>query len=164
MRVLGHAWSVANAPSGTLPKTVVRTSRTVVTQTALALAEAGLRVTLGQPPLEAVRDIGVDFWAGLSFDPGSTGPARDAGRRRLRAGDRPGSRRVRGRLRPAGVRAGAGAGAASGPDFVSFAVSASGRRPADLLLTAPQAETFSASRRSAGGGAHRGLVPSATPA
>ena len=41
MRVLGHAWSVANAPSGTLPKGVVRTDRTVVTQKALALAEAG---------------------------------------------------------------------------------------------------------------------------
>ncbi|HSF38175.1 MAG TPA: hypothetical protein VLT87_00195, partial [Thermoanaerobaculia bacterium] len=43
MRVLGQAWSVANAPAGTLPLGIVRTSKTVVTQKALALAEAGLR-------------------------------------------------------------------------------------------------------------------------
>ena len=71
MRVLGQAWSVANAPSGTLPSSVVRTTRTVVTQKALALAEAGLRVRLGQDPADAVRDLLYDFWAGEPApDPG----------------------------------------------------------------------------------------------
>ncbi|MFP5246820.1 MAG: hypothetical protein ACLGH0_09005, partial [Thermoanaerobaculia bacterium] len=62
MRVLGQAWSIANAPSGTLPKDVIRTSRSVVTQKALALAEAGLRVSLGQPAPDAVRDLLFDFY------------------------------------------------------------------------------------------------------
>ena len=57
MRVLGQAWSIANAPAGTLPATVIRTSKTVVTQKALALAEAGLRVQLGEPLDDALRDL-----------------------------------------------------------------------------------------------------------
>ena len=64
MRVLGQAWSVANAPAGTLPIGVVRTSKTVVTQKALALAEAGLRQELGQPVADALRDLVTDFWGG----------------------------------------------------------------------------------------------------
>jgi hypothetical protein len=75
MRVLGQGWSVANAPSGTLPAGVVRTSKTVVTQKALALAEAGLRQSLGQPPSDAMRDLATDFWGGSGsldslIDPG----------------------------------------------------------------------------------------------
>ena len=71
MRVLGQAWSVANAPSGTLPRGVVRTDRSVVTAKALALAEAGLRVTLGQAEVDAVRDLAYDFWSGTPApDPG----------------------------------------------------------------------------------------------
>ncbi len=71
MRVLGQAWSVANAPNGTLPQGVTRTTRTVVTQKALALAEAGLRVRLGEAPAEAVRDLLYDFWSGdPAPDPG----------------------------------------------------------------------------------------------
>ena len=62
MRVLGQAWSIANAPSGTLPKDVIRTSRGIVTQKALALAEAGLRVSLGQPDADAIRDLLFDFY------------------------------------------------------------------------------------------------------
>ncbi len=70
MRVLGQGWSVANAPAGTLPAGVVRTSRTVVTQKALALAEAGLRQGLGQPAGDALRDLVTDFWGGSPLDPG----------------------------------------------------------------------------------------------
>src|SRR5262249_45614238 len=62
MRVLGQAWSIANAPAGTLPRDVIRTSRTVVTLKALALAEAGLRVSLRQPKRAALRDVAFDFW------------------------------------------------------------------------------------------------------
>ena len=70
MRVLGQAWSIANAPTGTLPRDVVRTNRTVVTQKALALAEAGLRVSLGQQTIDALRDVAFDFWGGQPLDPG----------------------------------------------------------------------------------------------
>jgi hypothetical protein len=139
MRVLGHAWSVANAPSGTLPKDVVRTDRTVVTQKALALAEAGLRVTLGQPALEAVRDIGYDFWSGTpSFDPGF-----DQVLRTTRAGLSLAQAIGRTLAAPA-----AASGPleyereraqvlASGPDFVSFAVAGAsgGRPPAEVILS-----------------------------
>ena len=70
MRVLGAAWSVANAPAGTLPSGVIRTSRTVVTQKALALAEAGLRVSLGQQLSDAMRDLVEDFYGGTPLDLG----------------------------------------------------------------------------------------------
>jgi hypothetical protein len=68
MRVLGQAWSVATAP--TLPAGVIPTSTTVVTQKALALAEAGLRQTLGESLDNAVRDLVPDFWGGTPVDPG----------------------------------------------------------------------------------------------
>src|SRR5262249_28109479 len=64
MRVLGQAWSIANAPVGSLPPSIIRTSKTGVTHKALALAEAGLRVNLGQPLGDAIRDFGLDFYGG----------------------------------------------------------------------------------------------------
>jgi Bacterial Ig-like domain/Carboxypeptidase regulatory-like domain len=70
MRVLGQAWSVANAPPGTLPAGVIPTSTAVVTQKALALSEAGLRQTLGEPLNNALRDLAPDFWGGSPVDPG----------------------------------------------------------------------------------------------
>jgi len=70
MRVLGQAWSVANAPAGTLPVGVTRVSGQVAVKKALALAEAGLRVTLGQTSDAAVRDLLYDFYAGTPVDPG----------------------------------------------------------------------------------------------
>ena len=70
MRVLGQAWSVANAPSGTLPPGVIRVSGQVVVKKALALAESGLRVTLGQSSDAAVRDLLYDFFSGAPVDPG----------------------------------------------------------------------------------------------
>ncbi|MGH2689552.1 MAG: hypothetical protein ACRDKW_12190, partial [Actinomycetota bacterium] len=62
MRVLGHAWSVANASPGTLPRGVTRTSPAVVTQKALALAEAGLRLSLGEAQDDALRDLVFDLF------------------------------------------------------------------------------------------------------
>ena len=70
MRVLGQAWSVANAPPGTLPAGVIPTSTAVVTQKALALSEAGLRQALGEPLNNALRDLAPDFWGGTPVDPG----------------------------------------------------------------------------------------------
>ncbi len=70
MRVLGQAWSVATAPPGTLPASVIPTTTAVVTQKALALSEAGLRITLGEPQANAIRDLAPDFWGGSPVDPG----------------------------------------------------------------------------------------------
>ncbi|HKF22304.1 MAG TPA: carboxypeptidase regulatory-like domain-containing protein [Candidatus Angelobacter sp.] len=70
MRVLGEGWSIANAPTGTLPPNVIRTSKAVVTQKALALAEAGLRVQLGESLDAALRDLLADFYGGNPLDPG----------------------------------------------------------------------------------------------
>ncbi|HKY34350.1 MAG TPA: carboxypeptidase regulatory-like domain-containing protein [Polyangiaceae bacterium] len=70
MRVLGQAWSIANAPTGTLPANVLRITRAAVTTKALALAEAGLRVRFGQPDDAAVRDLAFDFYGGATLDAG----------------------------------------------------------------------------------------------
>lgn len=70
MRVLGQAWSVANAPPGTLPANVIPTTTAVVTQKALALSEAGLRQALGETLPNALRDLVPDFWGGSPVDPG----------------------------------------------------------------------------------------------
>lgn len=70
MRVLGQAWSVANAPPGTLPAGVIPTTTAVVTQKALELSEAGLRQTLGEPQANALRDLAPDWWGGTPVDPG----------------------------------------------------------------------------------------------
>lgn len=64
MRVLGQAWSVATAPPGTLPVAVIPTTTAAVTQKALAFSEAGLRVTLGEPLNNAIRDLMPDWWGG----------------------------------------------------------------------------------------------------
>jgi hypothetical protein len=132
MRVLGQAWSVANAPTGTLPRDVVRTSRSVVTQKALALAEAGLRVSLGQKKIDALRDVAFDFWGGQPLDPGFDQLLRttEAGRELRRAigvalaedPDFPGPLELESALAEV---------AASGPDFASFAVT--GGDPASPL-------------------------------
>jgi hypothetical protein len=70
MRVLGQAWSVATAAPGTLPASVIPTTRTVVTQKALDLSEAGLRQSLGEPLSNALRDLGTDFFGPSLIDPG----------------------------------------------------------------------------------------------
>ena len=125
MRVLGQAWSVANSPSGTLPQGVIRTSRQVVTQKALALAEAGLRVSLGQPQTDAVRDLLFDFYGGSPVDAGFDQLLRttNAGTELARAIGRA--------LEPAALVAGGATPyerqtariAASGNDFLTFALS-----------------------------------------
>jgi len=59
MRVLGQAWSAATATS--LPPGVERPSTEAVFRKGLSVAEAGLRVELGQPMAEALRDLLVDL-------------------------------------------------------------------------------------------------------
>jgi alpha-tubulin suppressor-like RCC1 family protein len=70
MRVLGQAWSIANTPPNAMPAGVVRISKAVVTTKALALAEAGLRIRLGQPAATAIRDLLPDFYGPTPVDRG----------------------------------------------------------------------------------------------
>ena len=81
MRVLGQAWSAANAT--TLPPGVERPNTQAVFKKGLSVAEAGLRVELGQPLPDALRDLLLDLHgdARPRLRPGA---ARDEGRPRPR--------------------------------------------------------------------------------
>ncbi len=70
MRVLGQAWSIAKAPSGTLAPGIQRIRTSVVIEKALLLAEAGLRVQLGENHDSAVRGLLFDFYGGSPPDQG----------------------------------------------------------------------------------------------
>lgn len=140
MRVLGQAWSIANAPSGTLPKEVTRTSRGIVTQKALALAEAGLRVSLGQPTDDAIRDLLFDFYGA------NENTAVDAGFDQLLRTTNAGTdlaRAIGNALKtPADLAGGAAAYerrvssvAASGANFVAFAFGNASGAPVTAALT-----------------------------
>ncbi len=140
MRVLGQAWSIANAPSGTLPTSVTRISRGVVTEKALALAEAGLRTELGQPVADAVRDLLFDFYGAGS------GTAVDAGFDQLLRTTNAGTdltRAIGNALKTSSELAGGAAAyernvsrvAASGPAFVAFAFGNSVGAPVTVKLT-----------------------------
>ncbi|HVN13858.1 MAG TPA: carboxypeptidase regulatory-like domain-containing protein, partial [Kineosporiaceae bacterium] len=136
MRVLGQAWSIANAPAGTLPAGVTRTSKGAVTKKALALAEAGLRVTLGQSQADAVRDLALDFFSAPPIDAGFDQLLRetDAGHAlAIAIGSFLEDPTVEGTEGHAGSGVAQAGGAleyerqvaqlaASGPDFISFAV------------------------------------------
>jgi len=124
MRVLGQAWSVAGAPPGSLPASVARIERAKVQEKALALAETGLRVDLGEPLDHALGGLFLDFFGG-PIDPGFDQLLRttEAGRDLARS--------LGAALEQAAQAAGGAppferalaAKAASGADFLSFAVS-----------------------------------------
>ena len=130
MRVLGQAWSIANAPRGSLPARVTRITRGTVEQKALALAEAGLRVTLREAADHdaalrgALRDLALDFWGGDPVDPGFDRLLRESGAGRAF------TQALGAALAPAADAAGGPAAfegalaevAASGPDFLSLSV------------------------------------------
>ena len=137
MRVLGQSWSIANAPAGTLPPDVIRISRRAVTEKALALAEAGLRVVLGQDEATAVRDVAIDFYGGSPLEAGF-----DQLLRQTRAG-RAFALALGLALEEPMFRAGGllayeedlAEVAASGPDFLSLAVAASNPASVDVVLS-----------------------------
>jgi hypothetical protein len=140
MRVLGQAWSIANAPSGTLPKEVTRTGRGVVTQKALALAEAGLRVSLGQNTQDAVRDLLFDFYGANEND------SVDAGFDQLLRTTNAGTdfaRAIGNALKNTAETAGGATAyeravssiAASGPNFVAFAFGNAAGAPVTAKLS-----------------------------
>jgi hypothetical protein len=153
MRVLGQAWSVANAPPGTLPAGVIPTTTAVVTQKALNLSEAGLRQTLGEPLPNALRDLAPDWWGGTPVDPGfnqvlQTTPAGQNFTAVLGAD-----------LAPTMVLAGGSVPyelqlaqlEASGPNFLSFAVGqGTGASPVAVSLTDSSGNQLSTN--TAGGG------------
>ncbi len=130
MRVLGQAWSIANAPRGSLPARITRITRGTVEQKALALAEAGLRVTLRDADDrdaalgEALRDLALDFWGGDPVDPGFDRLLRESGAGRafteaLGTALEPAADRAGG---PPAFEAALADVAASGPDFLSLSV------------------------------------------
>ncbi len=136
MRVLGQAWSAANAPAGLLPRGVIRPRREAVVQRALALAETGLRMSLGQTEADALRDLAGDFASGEPRDAGfdQVLATTDAGRGLGAA--------LRAELAgafvsdPAGWIADAEEVLASGPDFNSVAFDG----PVTALWTSPAGE------------------------
>jgi hypothetical protein len=68
LRVLGSAWSVATAPTGTLPEGVYRISKNFVVDFATELAEAGFRVQVGEPLDQALMGLALS-WVGTD-EPG----------------------------------------------------------------------------------------------
>jgi len=139
MRVLGQAWSVANTPSGALPTGVTRISKAMVTEKAIALAEAGLRISLGQSTTDAVRDLVPDFY-------GYGGAAVDRGFDQLLRTTNAGlafNQAVGAELVPVLTTAGTAADmersfsqvAASGSDFIAFSIgNGTAAAGADLTL------------------------------
>ncbi|MBY0495129.1 MAG: carboxypeptidase regulatory-like domain-containing protein [Cyanobacteria bacterium] len=122
MRVLGQAWSIANTPPNAMPAGVIRMSKSVVTARALALAEAGLRIRLGQPAATAIRDLLPDFYGPAPIDRGFDQLLRmtDAGRNFNRA---VGAALANlGSTNASAVEEDFARIAASGRDFVSFAI------------------------------------------
>jgi Bacterial Ig-like domain/Carboxypeptidase regulatory-like domain/Bacterial Ig domain len=137
MRVLGQAWSVATAPS--LPASVLPTTKTVVTEKALALSEAGLRVSLGEPLPAALRDLGTDFFGG-SPTGSPVDPGFDQVLRATPAGENFVSVLGANLAQPATLAGGAityesqlAQVLSSGPNFISFAVG-SGTGPAPVSV------------------------------
>src|SRR5262249_53195482 len=143
MRVLGQAWSIAKAPAGTLPSGVRRITQQGVVQKALSVAEAGLRIDLGQPSSDALRDLLFDFYGGENVDPGFDQLLRetDAGRDFAQV--------VGARLGAPGTDAASyeqdvAEVAASGPDFISFSVDTGAVRRADVSLVDSAGRTSTA--------------------
>jgi hypothetical protein len=61
MRVLGLAHSVATAPAGAPIGISTRISRSRVEERALELAEAGLRIRIGEAPVTSIGDVMLDW-------------------------------------------------------------------------------------------------------
>ena len=133
MRVLGQAWSAANAT--TLPPGVARPSAQSVFRKGLSVAEAGLRVELGQPLPDALRDLLLDLHGDV--DPGFDQVLREtqAGRELdrllgLSLADAVGGDSL-------GYEEDAARVAASGPPFLSVAIDSpgAGALPAEVQLS-----------------------------
>ena len=159
MRVLGQAWSVAQAP--TLPPGVLPISGAVVKQKALAFAEAGLRKRVGQPEAAALRDLVFDFHGGDPRDDGLDQLLRQtqAGRNLDLALGRALAPSVG---TPTVYEREAAEVASSGPDFLSFAVGRAGTLEADVVLRDAAGNVTRSGASPLGGVPGAALVPLST--
>ncbi len=67
--LLGQAWSIANAPSGSLPPGVVKVTRQTVVDRAVELGVAGLRVDFGEPVSVSLDTVLRDWLGELQASP-----------------------------------------------------------------------------------------------
>jgi hypothetical protein len=68
--LLGQAWSVATAPAGALPASVLPISKSTITSRAYDLSEAGLRVLIGDNQVKAVEDLTFDLFGSDVYSKG----------------------------------------------------------------------------------------------
>lgn len=68
--LLGQAWSVATAPTGALPATVLPISKQTVTSRAYDLSEAGLRILIGDEQVKAIEDLAFDLFGSDVYNKG----------------------------------------------------------------------------------------------
>jgi hypothetical protein len=140
MRVLGQAWSISLATNDTRPAGVLPINRTMTIAKGLALAEAALRVTLGQPLSASLRDFAIDFYGAAETTPNAStiDPGFDQLLRTTDAGHT--FREALGAALRAPIAAAAGVGAyqqdwaallASGSDRITFATTGA---PVDVAV------------------------------
>ncbi len=136
MRVLGQRGASPARPQAPCAAASSDRAGTAVTEKALALAEAGLRVTLGQTAGDSLRDLGLDWLSGSRWTRASTSccgkPTRAVPSSRPSVARSPPPRwmpaaRSRWSRSSRGSRR-------SGPDFVSFAVAGAGAGTTDVFL------------------------------
>lgn len=70
LRVLGQGFSIATAPAGSLPAGVAFVRRQAIVDRALELGEAGQRAGFGEPVVEVLYDLLLDWLGDRRFDPG----------------------------------------------------------------------------------------------
>ncbi|QYZ65331.1 MAG: hypothetical protein OI74_04575 [Gammaproteobacteria bacterium (ex Lamellibrachia satsuma)] len=70
LRVLGQAYSIANAPSGALPADVAFVRRQTVIDRGRELGEAGQRVAFGEPLADVLQDLLLDWLGDRALDNG----------------------------------------------------------------------------------------------
>ncbi|MGC4081086.1 MAG: Ig-like domain-containing protein [Vicinamibacterales bacterium] len=75
--LLGRAWSVATAPPAAMPAGLTRFSRQMVLDRAVQVAEAGMRMTLGETAERSTAALLFDFLGTSYADLGSKVPAGD---------------------------------------------------------------------------------------
>ena len=68
--LLGQAWSVATAPAGALPASVLPIGKSIITARAYDLSEAGLRILIGDNQVRAVEDFTFDFFGSDVYNKG----------------------------------------------------------------------------------------------
>ena len=68
--LLGQAWSIANAPAGSLPQGITKVDRQTVVDRAVELGIAGMRVDFGEPVMVSLDTVLRDWLGELKADQG----------------------------------------------------------------------------------------------